>query len=125
MLFTNNEHGHFAKDPAVAAFAGTCFLYHSIRYPDGRFGIGIAGSRDLEIWETVGNLRMEFISGGFRRSLSFRAARREAGINANRDILMYLRTATGCFCFIREVRMMVRPGICRKRRLALTATGLM
>ena len=56
VLFTNEAYSNFAKDPAVAAFSGRYFLYHSIRYPDGRFGIGIAESSDLEHWTIVGEI---------------------------------------------------------------------
>ena len=56
MLFTNAGYGNFAKDPAVVAFCGRYFLYHSVRCPDGRFGIGIAESSDLEEWKTAGTM---------------------------------------------------------------------
>jgi len=58
MLFSNANFGNFAKDPAVAAFSGHYYLYHSIRYPDGRFGIGIAESSDLENWTIMGEMTM-------------------------------------------------------------------
>jgi len=59
VLFTNVSYGNFAKDPAVAAFHGHYYLYHSIRFPGGRFGIGIAESSDLENWTIVGEIPLE------------------------------------------------------------------
>lgn len=59
MLFTNEVHGNFAKDPAVVAFQGKYFLYYSVRYADGRFGIGIAESKDLEHWLACGEIPLE------------------------------------------------------------------
>lgn len=59
MLFTNTEHNHFAKDPAVVTFAGKYYLYYSIRYEDERFGIGIACSKDLDNWVPCGEIPLE------------------------------------------------------------------
>lgn len=59
MLFTNTELHNFAKDPAVVAFHGKYFLYYSIRYADGRFGIGIAESENLEDWALCGEVPLE------------------------------------------------------------------
>ncbi len=56
MLFTNEKLNHFAKDPAVVSFQGRYLLYYSIRYDDGRFGIGIAESGDLEEWKLCGEI---------------------------------------------------------------------
>ena len=59
MLFTNKQLHSFAKDPAVVIFDGNYFLYYSIRYEDGRFGIGIAVSADMEEWNTCGEILLE------------------------------------------------------------------
>ncbi len=59
MLFTNEKLNHFAKDPAVVSFQGRYLLYYSIRYDDGRFGIGIAESGDLEDWKLCGEIPLE------------------------------------------------------------------
>jgi len=59
MLFTNEKLNHFAKDPAVVSFRGRYLLYYSIRYDDGRFGIGIAESGDLEDWKLCGEIPLE------------------------------------------------------------------
>lgn len=59
MLFTNEKLNHFAKDPAVVSFQGKYLLYYSIRYDDGRFGIGIAESGNLEDWKLCGEIPLE------------------------------------------------------------------
>lgn len=67
MLFTDEAHNCFAKDPAVVKLNGTYYLYYSmasVRH-DGavntgmnnaqaRFGIGIAQSSDLTHWQIIG-----------------------------------------------------------------------
>ena len=58
MLFTNKELGCFAKDPAVVRFGGCGYLYYSQRYKDGRFGIGIAISEDLDHWTPAGEVEI-------------------------------------------------------------------
>lgn len=58
MLFTNKELGCFAKDPAVMRFGGCGYLYYSQRYKDGRFGIGIAVSEDLDHWTPAGEVEI-------------------------------------------------------------------
>lgn len=58
MLFTNEALGCFAKDPAVVRFAGRGYLYYSQRYSDGRFGIGIAVSDDLDSWTPAGEVAL-------------------------------------------------------------------
>ena len=58
MLFTNKEMGCFAKDPAVVRFGGCGYLYYSQRYKDGRFGIGIAVSEDLDHWTPAGEVEI-------------------------------------------------------------------
>lgn len=58
MLFTNKELGCFAKDPAVVRFNGHGYLYYSLRYKDGRFGIGIAVSEDLDHWTPAGEVEI-------------------------------------------------------------------
>lgn len=59
MLFTNEQLGCFAKDPAVIQFNGKYLLYYSIKYPDDRFGIGIASSQDLEDWTLCGEVPLD------------------------------------------------------------------
>lgn len=56
MLFTNEQLGSFAKDPAVVRFREQYFLYYSLRHEDGRFGVGIAVSQDMETWALVGEV---------------------------------------------------------------------
>ena len=56
MLFTNKEAGCFAKDPAVVRFQGQYLMYYSLRHADGRFGIGIAVSHDLDDWTPYGEI---------------------------------------------------------------------
>lgn len=56
MLYTNEALNHFAKDPAVVYFQGRYLLYYSIRYDDGRIGIGIAASTDMEDWQPLGEI---------------------------------------------------------------------
>lgn len=70
MLFTDEAHGCFAKDPAVVRLGGRYYLYYSMasrRYENGavttgmqngqaKFGIGIAVSDDMEHWEIVGEV---------------------------------------------------------------------
>ena len=56
MLFTNEEVGCFAKDPAVVRFRGQYILYYSLRHADGRFGVGIAVSDDLDHWTPWGEI---------------------------------------------------------------------
>lgn len=58
MLFTNKELGCFAKNPAVVRFNGHGYLYYSLRYKDGRFGIGIAVSEDLDHWTPAGEVEI-------------------------------------------------------------------
>lgn len=60
MLFTNKELNCFAKDPAVVRFHSAYYLYYSQCYNDGRFGIGIARSTDLENWDLCGEVPLEF-----------------------------------------------------------------
>ena len=60
MLFADASRGRpFSKDPAVVRFQGHYYLYYSVP-PDtrcaGGWGIGIAGSDDLEHWEILGEL---------------------------------------------------------------------
>lgn len=56
MRFTNKELGCFAKDPAVVRFRGRYYLYYSLCHEDGRFGVGIAVSDDLENWVPCGEV---------------------------------------------------------------------
>lgn len=56
MLFTNRELGCFAKDPAVVRFLGQYWLYYTIRHEEGRFGVGIAVSDDLDSWRCCGEV---------------------------------------------------------------------
>ena len=56
MLFTNEEKGNFAKDPAVIRLGDTYFLYYSLCHEGGRFGVGIAVSRDMEEWDLAGEI---------------------------------------------------------------------
>ena len=56
MLFTNTELNHFAKDPAVVRFHGRYILYYSVCHDDGRFGVGIAESQDMETWALRGEV---------------------------------------------------------------------
>ncbi len=59
MLFTNESLHRFAKDPAVVRFQDRYLLYYSIRCTDGRLGVGIAVSSDLEDWQPWGQLPMD------------------------------------------------------------------
>lgn len=59
MLFTNTELNNFAKDPAVVHFKGKYFLYYTVHYTDGRFGVGIAVSDDMENWALSGDIPQE------------------------------------------------------------------
>lgn len=70
MLFTDENHDCFAKDPAVVRFKGKYFLYYSMaavraengevntgmRNAQATFGIGIAQSEDLEHWNILGEV---------------------------------------------------------------------
>ena len=56
MLFTNTKLNHFAKDPAVVFFRGQYFMYYSICHDDGRFGVGIATSANMEDWTLQGEI---------------------------------------------------------------------
>lgn len=56
MLFTNTEKGNFAKDPAVVRLGDMYCLYYSLCHEDGRFGVGIAVSRDMEKWDLAGEI---------------------------------------------------------------------
>lgn len=69
MLFTDESHACFAKDPAVVRFQGKYYLYYSMaaRRENGevtasmqngqaKFGIGIAQSSDLENWSVIGEV---------------------------------------------------------------------
>lgn len=56
MLYTHKTISDFAKDPAVAEFAGRWFLYHSTWDEKRRLGVGIAVSDDGENFEYLGNL---------------------------------------------------------------------
>ena len=60
MLFTNENLNCFAKDPAVVRFHDAYYLYYSQCYNDGRFGIGIAHSTDLENWNLCGEIPLEY-----------------------------------------------------------------
>ena len=59
MLFTDEAHGNFAKDPAVVKFHDMYYLYYSLKYEDDRFGVGIATSKDLENWEICGEVPLQ------------------------------------------------------------------
>jgi hypothetical protein len=59
MLFTNESLNRFAKDPAVVRFHDRYLLYYSVKYGDGRFGIGIAASTDLENWQPCGEIPLD------------------------------------------------------------------
>ena len=56
MLYTRKTKNDFAKDPAVAEFAGKWFLYHSVWDEKNRLGIGIVVSDDGEDFEYLGSL---------------------------------------------------------------------
>lgn len=61
MLFTNENRGNFAKDPAVVRFDGRYFLYYTIMYHDiDAIGIGIAVSDDMEDWSHAGEVPFEY-----------------------------------------------------------------
>lgn len=59
MLFTNTQLNNFAKDPAVIRLDNRYFLYYSLRHDDGRFGVGIAISPDLENWTLCGEVSQD------------------------------------------------------------------
>ena len=59
MLFTNTKYDSFAKDPAVVYFRDQYYFYYSIRYPDERFGVGIAVSDDLETFTDIAEVPLE------------------------------------------------------------------
>lgn len=59
MLFTNTDCHCFAKDPAVVRYRSRYWLYYSLRHEDGRFGIGIAESADMEHWTPCGEIKQE------------------------------------------------------------------
>ncbi|GLX66745.1 family 43 glycosylhydrolase [Paenibacillus glycanilyticus] len=61
MLFADHTGGiPYAKDPAVVKFKGTYYLYYSRRpQEDGRWGIGVATSTDLDNWDKIGEVPME------------------------------------------------------------------
>ena len=56
MLYTNEALGHFAKDPAVVYLANRYLMYYSVKHDDGRFGVGIATSADMENWQPCGEV---------------------------------------------------------------------
>lgn len=56
MLFTNTDCLCFAKDPAVVRYRSRYWLYYSLKHEDGRFGIGIAESADMEHWTPCGEI---------------------------------------------------------------------
>ena len=56
MLYTNEVLNHFAKDPAVVYFGGRYLMYYSVKHDDGRFGVGIASSADLDTWQPCGEV---------------------------------------------------------------------
>ena len=58
MLYTNEALNHFAKDPAVVFFGGQYLMYYSVKHDDGRFGVGIAKSSDLENWTPCGEVAL-------------------------------------------------------------------
>jgi predicted GH43/DUF377 family glycosyl hydrolase len=55
MLYTNNDLGNFAKDPAVVEIGGYYWLYHSI-IENKKLGIGIARSEDGENFVRIASL---------------------------------------------------------------------
>lgn len=59
MLFTNTDCLCFAKDPAVVRYRSHYWLYYSLRHEDGRFGIGIAESADMEHWTPCGEIEQD------------------------------------------------------------------
>lgn len=62
MLFTNHRLSDFAKDPAVIRFDGRYFLYYTVCYGQngqGKIGVGIATSEDMEDWQDVGEVPMD------------------------------------------------------------------
>ena len=59
MLFTNTDCLCFAKDPAVVRYRSRYWLYYSLRHEDGRFGIGIAESADMEHWTPCGEIEQD------------------------------------------------------------------
>jgi len=56
MLYTNEGLNRFAKDPAVVYFGGRYLMYYSVKHDDGRFGVGIASSADLDNWQPCGEV---------------------------------------------------------------------
>ena len=52
MLYTNNDLGRFAKDPAVIELDGYYYMYHSIMI-DKTLGIGVARSDDGDSFELI------------------------------------------------------------------------
>lgn len=63
MLFTDNSRGKsFAKDPAVIKIKDDYILYYTVPpVNEGMigYGIGIAKSKDMEVWETVSYIAPE------------------------------------------------------------------
>ena len=62
MLFTSKQR-NFAKDPAVIHFNNKYYMYYTILInpaPDRKIGIGIAVSTDMENWEEIGSLPMNY-----------------------------------------------------------------
>ena len=59
MLFTNTDCLCFAKDPAVVRYRSRYWLYYSLRHENGRFGIGIAESADMEHWTPCGEIEQD------------------------------------------------------------------
>ena len=49
----------FAKDPAVVRYRSRYWLYYSLKHEDGRFGIGIAESADMEHWTPCGEIEQD------------------------------------------------------------------
>ncbi|MCM3630631.1 hypothetical protein M3194_25190 [Paenibacillus glycanilyticus] len=67
----------YAKDPAVVRYKGKYWMYYSRGpFTDGRWGIGIAESSDLEHWTKVGKETMITARPGIcpRRRLGGRIA---------------------------------------------------
>ena len=58
MLYTNEALNNFAKDPAVVFFGGKYLMYYSVKHDDGRIGVGIAQSADMENWSPCGEVAL-------------------------------------------------------------------
>ena len=91
MLFTNTDCLCFAKDPAVVRYRSCYWLYYSLRHEDGRFGIGIAESADMEHWTPCGEIEQDALCETNGIAAPLHEESREPCVSSGGNLVLWAR----------------------------------